>query len=236
MIVRSAVARDRTPGSTHEILLTRYALRHLQHGRRGFPARDLHPSSCGRRPYGTVNATRGIEPQPQRAVGGDRRRRAEQVLRSLDDHGGGAVQLGDEPTRYRSVYSRWLWSAAQPSVSHPRHPFHTGRRRSANAVAPSRWSCEPYSVATAGNSRAPIRRIASAKLSCWLSRSTSLIAAKTSGGPPASRGDLQHPVGQPVDRVHLVDQPPAECLRSIHPPAGEQELNLRCGAGSGGQP
>jgi hypothetical protein len=57
--------------------------------------------------YGTVNATRGIEPQPQRAVGGDRRRRAEQVLRSLDDHGGGAVQLGDEPTRYRSVYSPW---------------------------------------------------------------------------------------------------------------------------------
>ena len=44
------VARDRTPGSTHEILLTRYSLRHLQHGRRGFPARDLHPSSCGRRP------------------------------------------------------------------------------------------------------------------------------------------------------------------------------------------
>jgi MoxR-like ATPase len=35
--------------------------------------------------------------------------------------------------------------AALPGpVPHPRQrPFHTGRRRSANALAPSSWSCEP---------------------------------------------------------------------------------------------
>ena len=48
--LQRGLARDRTPGSTHEILLTRDSLRHLQHGRRGFPARDLRPGSCGRRP------------------------------------------------------------------------------------------------------------------------------------------------------------------------------------------
>ena len=66
--LQRGVARDRTPGSTHEILLTRDSLRHRQHGPRGFPARDLRPRSCGRRPVRDgARAASTLSPWPRRS-------------------------------------------------------------------------------------------------------------------------------------------------------------------------
>ena len=165
--------------------------------------------------------------------GGARRARRAAALRPVPRRGRRPSPRGPRgPTgRARAGGSgRCRWREGSAAFPRP------GGRFSANACAPSRWSADPYSVATVGNSLVVIRRMASAKVRRWLSRCTSLIAAKTSGGPAGTWRPPTRRARTACRSVHLVDQAPAVRLGGVHPPAGEQQLHRDVVGHPGGKP
>ena len=108
----------------------------------------------------------------------------------------------------------------------PTRPFHTGGRFSANACAPSRWSSDAYSAATAGNPPVAIRAHGLGERQA-LALALHLLDRREHQRRPLGQpgGHLQHALGEARRRVHLVDQAPPVRLGGVHPAAGEQQLH-----------